>query len=203
MNAIAPETIDLSELPHVLLDSRDSLPIFGGVYIVFDSNQKVLYVGRSENIRARWINHQRYADLKAMKCGSVCLSYLPPQNFHIKIAWIEVKSSLHRYVAEAVLIDWFKPVLNSVPGVINKPLAQLRIRAGLRAVDVGYHLSINESTVRNWEKGRTIPTVTFTQIDKLMELYNCSYEELRDAVKESMAIEEDLDPQNPPLLPKI
>lgn len=182
MNAIAPESIELLELPQTLLDNKDLLPIFGGVYLVFDSTQKVLYVGRSENIRARWINHHRYADLEKMSC--------------IKIAWIEIKSSLQRYVAEAVLIDWFKPVFNLVPGVINKPLAQLRIRASLRAVDVGYYLGINESTVRNWEKGRTIPTVTFTQVDKLMELYDCSYEELRDAVKESMATQEDLDPQN-------
>ena len=33
----------------------------------------------------------------------------------------------------------------------------LRERAQLRTVDIAYHIGIAESTVRNWEKGRTIP----------------------------------------------
>ncbi len=174
---IAPESIKLSELPSVSLNSKDCLPEDAGVYIVFDRKHTVMYVGRSENIRSRWLNHHLCLDLE--RIGSV------------SVAWIKVDGNLERYVVEAILINWFKPSFNKSPGVINKPLAQLRIKAGLRAVDVGYELGINESTIRNWEKGRTIPTITFAQIDKLMELYNCSYEELRNAVKEAMALEEE------------
>ena len=70
-------------------------------------------------------------------------------------------------------------------------MRKLRERAGLRAVDVCFRLGVNESTVRNWEKGRTVPRFTLNQIDELLSMFNCTYEELRDAMKESMITEED------------
>lgn len=69
-------------------------------------------------------------------------------------------------------------------------MRKLRERAGLRAVDVAFRLGINESTVRNWEKGRTIPKLTVPQMRQLLDLYNCSFEELEESLKESMPLEE-------------
>lgn len=70
-------------------------------------------------------------------------------------------------------------------------MRQLRERAKLRTVDVAYHLGVAESTVRNWESGRTAPKLTFAQIKQLMQLYNCSFEDLEESVKESMIVEEE------------
>jgi putative transcriptional regulator len=39
-------------------------------------------------------------------------------------------------------------------------LKQLRENKKLRTVDVASVVGVGESTVRNWEKGRTIPTLT-------------------------------------------
>jgi DNA-binding XRE family transcriptional regulator len=69
-------------------------------------------------------------------------------------------------------------------------MRQLRERAGLRTIDVAYHLGVAESTVRNWESGRTVPKLTFAQTRLMMQLFNCSFEELEESVKESMTTEE-------------
>lgn len=62
-------------------------------------------------------------------------------------------------------------------------MKELRQNAGLRAEDVAVELSIAVSTVRNWEQGRTIPKLRVDQIEKLLILYRCSFEELVAAVK--------------------
>lgn len=62
-------------------------------------------------------------------------------------------------------------------------MKQLRERSGLRTVDVASSLGIGESTVRNWEHGRSLPR--FEVISDLLRLYECSFEELDRAVKET------------------
>ncbi len=52
------------------------------------------------------------------------------------------------------------------------------------------------STVRNWEQGRTFPSMSVYQFGKLLNLYRCSFEDLEQAVKESRehARHTDVDP---------
>lgn len=64
-------------------------------------------------------------------------------------------------------------------------MKQLRERLGLRTVDVASRLKIGESTVRNWEHGRAVPR--FEVISNLLDLYQCSFEQLDQAVRESRA----------------
>lgn len=68
-------------------------------------------------------------------------------------------------------------------------MRQLREKAGLRTVDVAYHLGVAESTVRNWESGRTVPKLTVPQMRQLLDLYKCTFEELEESLKESMPVE--------------
>lgn len=65
-------------------------------------------------------------------------------------------------------------------------MKQLRERAKLRTVDVASKIGVGESSVRNWEKGRTIPKLRIDQMGDLLRLYNCSFDELEQAIKESM-----------------
>ena len=65
-------------------------------------------------------------------------------------------------------------------------MKQLRERANLRTIDVAYHLGIAESTVRNWEKGRTIPKLRIDQFANLTEIYNCTFEDLNQAFQKSL-----------------
>ena len=66
-------------------------------------------------------------------------------------------------------------------------MKQLRERVKLRTVDVASRIGVAESSVRNWEKGRTIPKLRIDQIGELLRLYQCSFDELEEAVKESIA----------------
>ena len=65
-------------------------------------------------------------------------------------------------------------------------MKRLRQKAGLRTIDVAFHLGVAESTVRNWERGTTMPTLRFDQLLKLLRLYECSLEEMEEALKQSM-----------------
>lgn len=69
-------------------------------------------------------------------------------------------------------------------------MKQLRERVKLRTVDVASRIGVGESSVRNWEKGRTIPKLRIDQTGELLRLYQCTFEELEEAVKESIASRE-------------
>lgn len=190
MNVLTLESIKLSELTSVSLEGRRGLPECAGVYIVFDADSVVLYVGRSVNIRARWTSHHRRKDLQAID--------------GIRIAWIEVTDVLLLPTFEAGLIARFNPKLNfSIRSLSEESLSQLRIKAGLRSVNVAYHLGVADSSIRNWESGRNVPTLTFAQIRQLMELYDCTFEKLEEAIKQSMMRDDCQYPQNSPALSEI
>ncbi len=65
-------------------------------------------------------------------------------------------------------------------------MKQLRLRVKLRTVDVASRVGIAESSVRNWEKGRTIPKLTIDKVAVLCELYQCSIAELAQSAQESI-----------------
>ncbi|BAY21810.1 XRE family transcriptional regulator [Calothrix sp. NIES-2100] len=69
-------------------------------------------------------------------------------------------------------------------------LRALRDRAGLTVLDVAKELDCAESSIRNWEKGRTTPKMEVWQVFRLRDLYQCTEEELVQAVKESMLAED-------------
>ena len=71
--------------------------------------------------------------------------------------------------------------------VTGMNMKQLRLRVKLRTVDIASRIGVAESSVRNWEKGRTIPTLSIDKTAALCELYQCSIAELDLAVRESIA----------------
>lgn len=70
-------------------------------------------------------------------------------------------------------------------------MRELRKRAGLRTVDVASAIDVAESSVRNWEKGRTMPKLRVDQMAALCRLYRCSIDELERASKSAMEEAED------------
>lgn len=62
----------------------------------------------------------------------------------------------------------------------------LRERKHLRTVDVASKVGVAESTVRNWEYGKTVPKLRVDQIEELLKLYGCSFDELMQAVRGSI-----------------
>lgn len=69
-------------------------------------------------------------------------------------------------------------------------LRVLRKRTELRISDVAIELNCALSSIRNWEKGRTTPKLEVWQVFRLRDLYQCTEEELVQAVKESIQAQE-------------
>lgn len=66
-------------------------------------------------------------------------------------------------------------------------MRELREKANLSAEEAAFKLNVAHSTIRNWESGRTEPSLGVTKISQLLKLYECSFEELEQAVIESKA----------------
>jgi transcriptional regulator with XRE-family HTH domain len=67
-------------------------------------------------------------------------------------------------------------------------MRQLREQKKLRTVDVASKVGIAESTVRNWEYGKTIPKLRADQFKALLDLYGCSFDELLSAISEAQGV---------------
>ncbi|MEM9815549.1 MAG: helix-turn-helix transcriptional regulator [Cyanobacteria bacterium P01_D01_bin.6] len=57
---------------------------------------------------------------------------------------------------------------------------QLRKKMGLSQKTVAQELEVNEQTVRNWEHGRTVPTLTIPQMKRLCKLLQLPIEAIPD-----------------------
>lgn len=64
-------------------------------------------------------------------------------------------------------------------------MKQLRERVNLKTADVASRVGVADSSVRNWEAGRTIPKLRLDQFATLCELYGVSIKELAQSAKES------------------
>ena len=62
----------------------------------------------------------------------------------------------------------------------------LRERAGLSRAEVAFRLAISETRVRNWEAGRTEPTMTPKKYWDALRLFKCTPEELAEASEKSI-----------------
>ncbi|WP_348251780.1 helix-turn-helix transcriptional regulator [Leptolyngbya sp. FACHB-1515] len=60
-------------------------------------------------------------------------------------------------------------------------LAKLRLRAGLTQRQLADRLGITIKTISAWERGVVEPRLTFTETERLMEVLQCSLEELVEA----------------------
>jgi hypothetical protein len=97
---ITPESIDFSVLPSLCLTRRSELPEVPAIYFAIDSLDQIQYIGRSVNIRSRWLNHHRKSDLEIVG--------------NIRIAWIELEELTLLGKIEQELIDYFVPRLNGL-----------------------------------------------------------------------------------------
>ncbi len=62
---------------------------------------------------------------------------------------------------------------------------QLRENAGLSPEEAAFKLGVAHSTIRNWESGKTEPTLKVSKIAELLKLYGCTFAALETAVKET------------------
>ncbi|BAZ18785.1 XRE family transcriptional regulator (plasmid) [Calothrix sp. NIES-4071] len=91
-----PSNLDVRSLPSVKLQDRALLPDLCGVYFAF--NTEIQYIGKTYNLRKRWISHHRYCQLERLD--------------GISISYLTVPSIVLSYI-EDVAIAYFKPLLNN------------------------------------------------------------------------------------------
>ncbi|MEG4798777.1 hypothetical protein QUA69_27325 [Microcoleus sp. LAD1_D1] len=100
--------IDPLSLPSLPLVDRVQLPVCPAVYFVLESD-RILYIGRSGNLKQRWVIHHRYSQLQRLN--------------NVRIAWLECSDASLLPEIEAALIEYFQPSLNGelIPSVAGKP----------------------------------------------------------------------------------
>jgi DNA-binding Xre family transcriptional regulator len=98
MTAILPESINLSLLPSVPLAERSQLPAIPCIYFAINSLGNVQYIGRSVNLKQRWVAHHRTRKLKTVD--------------GVRIAYLTIDSVELLPEIEKALIEWFTPPLN-------------------------------------------------------------------------------------------
>jgi transcriptional regulator with XRE-family HTH domain len=74
----------------------------------------------------------------------------------------------------------------------------LRERAGLSRAEVAFRLAVSETSVRNWEAGRTEPTMTPKKYLEVLRLFKCTPEELAAASEKSINQRHKRKPGRPP-----
>lgn len=97
-----PDSFQLDKLPCVEFLKKDQLPETAGIYFAVDKDQKIWYVGKAQNLRARWLGHHRYDQLKKIN-----------KKNNIKLLWYCCENNENTLTQlENYFIDKYHPVLN-------------------------------------------------------------------------------------------
>lgn len=96
------DNFQLDKLPYVDFLNKDHLPETAGIYFIVDKDYKILYVGKAQNLKNRWIGHHRYDQLKTIN-----------KKINIKILWYSCKNEENALTQlENYFIATYYPVLN-------------------------------------------------------------------------------------------
>lgn len=91
---------DLSQLPYISLSQLAQLPTCTGIYFAIDSAERVLYVGKTDNLLKRWKNHHRWHQLDEIH-----------QKTPVRIAWL-IWNQEDLASAEIYFINRYNPLFN-------------------------------------------------------------------------------------------
>lgn len=169
--SLCPESINPFACPSLPLEQRSQLPTTPAVYFALSDNE-VLYIGHSANLRRRWVTHHKCAALAVM--GGV------------RIAWL-VSAPEYSDAIAAALIQWLEPCLNQVQPCNNDYListnraffrvATLRQVKGISQDELASRLEISLTDLQHIESNRVKPIRADT-LDRLCEVLECEFGDL-------------------------
>lgn len=163
-------------LPSLPLHERSQLPSVPGIYFVLDTFGQVQYIGRSINIRQRWISHHRYLELEGME--------------FVSIAWLELSDSSLLEDVESALIEYFSPFLNERPVYKFRPTVEvqhfLHCRLAVLMAEKDPQLSQRKLSEATGLSPHTIRPLLFNKfqrvdkgtVEKLCGYFNCTIADL-------------------------
>lgn len=137
-----PATIDPFSLPHVALKEKRLLPDCAGIYFVLSAERRLVYVGRTNSLKQRWITHHLLDRLHAVE--------------GFKIAWCTVGTVAVLPDIEAALIAHFQPAMNREIVQKNKPRKEKRRPRAIIELPEGYKATWHAARVIALDKGITI-----------------------------------------------
>ena len=92
----------LEQLPYVEFLKKERLPQTAGIYFAVDNEYKIWYIGKAQNLRARWIGHHRYDQLRKIN-----------QKIPLKLLWLSCnRDETTLTELEKYFIDGYHPFLN-------------------------------------------------------------------------------------------
>ena len=132
------------ELPSVAFQERKILPASPGIYFAISSNDEILYIRRSSNLRNRWKSHHRAVQFKS-------------QSENIRLAWLQVDDEELLPEIEAALIEHFTSAFNNthlpggiirltvdLPESMHRKLSVLAAKTGRKKAEI-IRLLLNEA----------------------------------------------------------
>ncbi len=155
---INPETLNIDSLPWMPLEEKSAFPKQSAIYFAIDSLGDIQYIGRSANVKMRWVNHHRFDDLQSIG--------------NIRIAYLFMEADLLPSV-EAALIEWFNPPLNILRRSIEsinslKPCLEtgLKIRSRLPELMAVKQVTQKEIAAQTGINPNTLSKFYRNQIDR-------------------------------------
>jgi excinuclease UvrABC nuclease subunit len=111
------KNLDVMSLPWVSFAHRAALPLKAGIYFVLNATDTIVYIGRTQSLAGRWIQHHRFHDCVAMAAA--------------RIAWLSISDLSLLPRIEQALIEVFHPVLNGVSSGTSLRQTTLRVEPEL------------------------------------------------------------------------
>lgn len=180
---INPETLKILCLPWMPMNEKSAFPRRRGIYFAVDENNVIQYIGKAENIKARWQNHEKCRELK--KLGTIKVFYLFISDDKLSLIDIEEK-----------FISYYKPPFNIIepksPKVdvkkqpmkmvrttavdipdLSEKIKKARYAAKAKGISLSKICIDADMTASNWyliEKGKTkaISLETLRRIEKAL-----------------------------------
>lgn len=113
----------------VLVWNKNKLPSVSGVYIVFDEDENIYYVGKSANINKRWVNHHKIK--YAARLGAY-------------IGWIECGESEMSAFEESLILT-LNPCFNG-GGYTPNYISEVNISSDVHLKLISYCLDTDKTT---------------------------------------------------------
>ncbi len=119
------DSFDLDNLPAVELSAKDRLPATAGIYFAVDNSDRLLYIGKAQNINKRWVNHHRYHQLEKINKKNT-----------IFLKWYECENDENILIQlEKYFIQTYHPELNQTKVTSKKVIpAEIALRKTLAKI---------------------------------------------------------------------